>query len=72
MILLLLTVLWRLGEEEVVNVIVLLQGALLSPDDPGGALPQMVAHHGLLVILGVKVLVVAAVHTVAAQHLALL
>ena len=65
-LLLLLAILWRLSEEKVINVVVLLQRALCPLDDSWGALPQVIAHHGLLVIFGVKVLVVATLRVPAA------
>merc|ERR1712131_305090 len=68
---LLLAILWRLSEEKVINVVVLLQRALCPLDDSWGALSQVIAHHGLLVIFGVKVLVVATLRVPAAEHLAL-
>ena len=65
-LLLLLAILWRLSEEKVINVVVLLQRALCPLDDSWGALPQVIAHHRLLVIFSVKVLVVATLRVPAA------
>ena len=52
------------NKEEMVDVVVPFQGAFGSPDDPGGALFQVVAKQGLFGISGLEIFEIATIHVV--------